>query len=98
MLTTLPRLPSTATNEEIVDYVRHYYPNLGPLLNLLRERLEDRLDDNEQIKNLEGQIETNEAEISKLKDQLDEAEADRPKIGKCPHCGSEVTLELACKV
>jgi len=82
----LPRLPHSATDEEIVGYVRHYYPELGPLLRQLMERLERAIDQPDpQI-----EIERLQHRIYDLSNEIKEYEEDDIRLVKCPHCGSTV--------
>lgn len=93
-MTTVPRLPSNATNREIVSYVHHYYPNLGPLLNQMFQRLRDEVEDHKSIEELEEEIHELEEQNNGLKMDLqdDNRRLLIERNCKCPHCGSPIEL------
>lgn len=84
----VPRLPNNATNEEIINYVRHYYPDLGPLLRMMFERLQDAEDQVEVEKLSEENEILREQNAAIRKERLDMFwEIYKPT---CPHCGSKM--------
>lgn len=84
----IPKLPNNATNEEIVNYVRHYYPNLGPLLRMMFERLRDA-EDPVEVEKLSEEIEILREQNRTIRNGRIDVfwELFKPK---CPHCGSAV--------
>lgn len=85
-MTTLPRLPSNATAQEIYHSVRHYYPNLGPLLSQMLTRFGEY--DEEYITDLEDQVDSLRKRILELEMRLNNPD-DVPDNLCCPHCGSK---------
>jgi hypothetical protein len=82
-MTTVPaRLPSNASDKEILDHVRHHYPELGPVLMQLFERFDDAIPDLEELEKERDKIE---------KSLSEEKETDEVK---CPHCGGLVEVEV----
>jgi hypothetical protein len=56
------RLCSNATTEELIGHIKHHYPNLGPALYQIIERLEEQIDNEQTIKDLETTIEMSKTE------------------------------------
>lgn len=84
----IPKLPHDATNKEIVDHIRHHYPDLGPALRQMFERLQDAPDEKDNEKLEEANESLQEQNVSIRNQKLDEIWSEfKPR---CPHCGSAV--------
>lgn len=86
MIDGVPRLPHSATDKEIVDYVKYYYPELGPMLRQLMERMECAVNQPDP----QNEIERLQHRIYDLSNEIKEYEEDTLRLVKCPHCGSTV--------
>jgi hypothetical protein len=86
----IPNIPSNATPKEIVDIIRHNYPNLGPQLNRLVVLTETYVEDLcllEQDKNIEDDDDSSaDAVEAFIRETNEEGRC------KCTHCGSTVEI------
>lgn len=86
----IPSIPSNATPKEIVDIIRHNYPNLGPQLNRLVVLTETHIEDRyllQENKDIEDEDDGSEDPVEAfIRETNEEGRC------KCTHCGSIVEI------